>query len=796
LTLNGGGSINKLVVEGGAFQVPTGSFTVTSTSGASSPGNEVYAGMLTISGGANFNASGFGNGLTIIDGSAGTGITVTGAGTQYENGSIYVGNSDAGSFTVQLGASAVTDNYLIVGYANGSHGTLSVASGGSISCYNETVLGLYGGATGTASVDGAGSILNTGALLLGGANGGQLGGDGALTITNRGAVIAAFTEFFSNTGSITSNGGTLTTGSLASFGTGYGAIVLTDPTGGGAALTITGSLASATYSGSISGTGSLLKTGGGTQVLSGDNTFTGTVLVTGGLLEMGSGAATAYQASGGTLQLDFGNYGAATLEADAGSTIILNTPAVYGGVLLGSGSFNTSVVTRYQGTTISSGISITPAAGANLVGVTNFGAITDSSGNTLAWTDGTNLNGALTVNGATTLSNWTSTGIVQINPGGIITDTGANMVLGGGSQTYVGPANGSGGMVNLSGGATVQLNGGLLVNNGNISGGAVDVNFGGVATGNGSYSSVVVNAGGTYLPGLYGSGSPAANDSTTAAIEPAASGATSTSSPIMVSANTIITVNANSVLTLAGGLTANGQAITKESVGTLIVAPFTAASLNVSAGTVDLSPSSSVLSLSSLSVASGATLDLTSAAADITNTSLASISALVGHGYAGGAWTGAGINSSTAASDTRHLTALGVIQNNQSGTPLYSASNPFHGVTPGAADVLVAYTYYGDANLDGKVDATDYSRIDNGYLAHLTGWFNGDFNYDGAINGSDYTLIDNAFNMQGAQINAATSTSQIADPATAVSTPVPEPAVTPVALCAIAVIFRRRKCWR
>ena len=59
------------------------------------------------------------------------------------------------------------------------------------------------------------------------------------------------------------------------------------------------------------------------------------------------------------------------------------------------------------------------------------------------------------------------------------------------------------------------------------------------------------------------------------------------------------------------------------------------------------------------------------------------------------------------------------------------------------------YTYYGDANLDGKVDASDYSLIDNGYLNHLTGWYNGDFNYDGVINGSDYTLIDNAFNMQG-----------------------------------------------
>jgi hypothetical protein len=72
------------------------------------------------------------------------------------------------------------------------------------------------------------------------------------------------------------------------------------------------------------------------------------------------------------------------------------------------------------------------------------------------------------------------------------------------------------------------------------------------------------------------------------------------------------------------------------------------------------------------------------------------------------------------------------------------------------SDVLIRYTFYGDANLDGHVDGSDYSRIDNGYLTHASGWFNGDFNYDGTINGSDYTLIDNAFNTQGASATPAT----------------------------------------
>ena len=104
------------------------------------------------------------------------------------------------------------------------------------------------------------------------------------------------------------------------------------------------------------------------------------------------------------------------------------------------------------------------------------------------------------------------------------------------------------------------------------------------------------------------------------------------------------------------------------------------------------------------------------------------------------------------------------------------------------SDVLVKYTYYGDTNLDGKVDGTDYSRIDNGALTHATGWFNGDFNYDGIINGSDYTLIDNAFNTQGAILASAIadSTAEIAP------TSVPEPALASFAIAAgIALLGRR-----
>jgi hypothetical protein len=131
-----------------------------------------------------------------------------------------------------------------------------------------------------------------------------------------------------------------------------------------------------------------------------------------------------------------------------------------------------------------------------------------------------------------------------------------------------------------------------------------------------------------------------------------------------------------------------------------------------------------------------------------------------GANFTGGYWNGtSGITSTSAAGDTTRLTAVGFILNNNDSltnpAPIYTT---FKGASTGLNDILVMYTYYGDANLDGKVDGSDYSRIDNGYLNHLSGWANGDFNYDGVVDGSDYTLIDNAFNRQRGVIQSLIAT--------------------------------------
>ena len=130
-----------------------------------------------------------------------------------------------------------------------------------------------------------------------------------------------------------------------------------------------------------------------------------------------------------------------------------------------------------------------------------------------------------------------------------------------------------------------------------------------------------------------------------------------------------------------------------------------------------------------------------------------------------GQWNGFGIGSAKASADTTHRTAIGMLLNSAG---IFNASKQFDLYTPATTDLLIKYTYYGDTNLDGKTDASDYSVLDSSYLSDksfpasnpVTGWSNGDFNYDSKINGSDYTLIDNTFNTQGATLAA-----QIAAPA-------------------------------
>ncbi len=149
-----------------------------------------------------------------------------------------------------------------------------------------------------------------------------------------------------------------------------------------------------------------------------------------------------------------------------------------------------------------------------------------------------------------------------------------------------------------------------------------------------------------------------------------------------------------------------------------------------------------VLVAANLSINPSAKLDLGSNDLIVQNGNLALLTTLLAGGFNTGQWNGNGIASSAAQNDSTHMTALGVLFNGSSlGLPIYTT---FDGVAVTKTDVLIKFTYYGDADLSGTINGDDYSQTDNGFNEHLTDWQNGDFMYTGSVNGSDYTVLDNA----------------------------------------------------
>ncbi|HYO08826.1 MAG TPA: endonuclease/exonuclease/phosphatase family protein [Tepidisphaeraceae bacterium] len=158
------------------------------------------------------------------------------------------------------------------------------------------------------------------------------------------------------------------------------------------------------------------------------------------------------------------------------------------------------------------------------------------------------------------------------------------------------------------------------------------------------------------------------------------------------------------------------------------------------------------------------------------------ITALVRSGLANAAWSGKGIGTSQPQPSPGVIMRLGVATAQQVG----AAGGTWNGRAVAAGDVLVAYTYAGDADLDGRIDGDDYFRIDSHVATATPGWFNGDFDYNGRVNGDDYFAID--FNFAG----------QLARPggsaAVAGAVAIPEPAsLAPLAALAAALLKAGRR---
>lgn len=158
-------------------------------------------------------------------------------------------------------------------------------------------------------------------------------------------------------------------------------------------------------------------------------------------------------------------------------------------------------------------------------------------------------------------------------------------------------------------------------------------------------------------------------------------------------------------------------------------------------------------------------------------------------GFNGGLWDGPGINSSAAAlPENLGVTALGIVWNNIDGSEIWTSGSAIGpefvitGLDPLTTnDVIIKYTYYGDANLDGKVDGDDQSLLDFGFDS-ADSWFFGDFNFSGTVDSDDQSLLDANFGFTGLSGTGGAS-------------PVPEPGTVALifsGLASLVIVFSSR----
>jgi hypothetical protein len=109
------------------------------------------------------------------------------------------------------------------------------------------------------------------------------------------------------------------------------------------------------------------------------------------------------------------------------------------------------------------------------------------------------------------------------------------------------------------------------------------------------------------------------------------------------------------------------------------------------------------------------------------------------------------------------------------------------------------YTLLGDANLDGKVNGSDFNLMATNFNQAVTaGWDKGDFNYDGKVNGNDFVLLAANFNQFASQSADSSADAAALDDFAAANgislTSVPEPAsIGLLAFGALGLFARRRR---
>jgi hypothetical protein len=263
-----------------------------------------------------------------------------------------------------------------------------------------------------------------------------------------------------------------------------------------------------------------------------------------------------------------------------------------------------------------------------------------------------------------------------------------------------------------------------------------------------------------------------------------AQGSHSITAATSLTSDTDVEVASGASLTLTN-LSSTTHSIRKAGNGTLAVNNLQADSLNIAAGTVQLStalPSGHANTLNSLTLAGApghwlSTLDIGNSKLTIHYGSGASPDATVRSmlisGRNGGTWDGTGIDSSIAATHSNR--AVGYIDN-------------------GSGDEIIRYTLLGDTNLDGSVDTTDAGNAVSFYgMTSGARWWQGDFDYNGTVDVADWGDLSSNYGGGLGTGNGMSGSDMTAVASTTVGAAVPEPSgLALLAVGAMGLMRRRR----
>jgi hypothetical protein len=284
------------------------------------------------------------------------------------------------------------------------------------------------------------------------------------------------------------------------------------------------------------------------------------------------------------------------------------------------------------------------------------------------------------------------------------------------------------------------------------------------------------------------------------------------SAPLRFNRTTNVDVAAGNSLTVTSDQTARPDAgLIKSGAGTLEMKHARAASLTVNDGVLRITDSGGVGSgvsyVGPLSIAAPARLDLrdnklltSTPAGTFSGGAYGGVQGEVARAYNFGAWDLPGLMTSEDlagpnAGPLSGTTTIGVATGEQILFIAPTDTGVFAGQTITGATTIAMYTYAGDMNFDGLVDAADYGVIDNWVqFPGSDGYANGDLNYDGVIDAADYGIIDNTIQLQGAPLPGWDSAGSAAAAAGLSGvTAVPEPAsLSVIALGAAGLLGRRR----